>query len=279
MNRDFFMPRGLYAMVLLCKDTPSKTGEVEFGMESVNMETAKQISKWGLPQEDDASEQSAKLKLLRPIRLASGRTNADAMPLEIAPLVYPGLEDMLQRPQIKRDESFKDRLMRNKDFVADYFDRRARADYAGNNPDSALTKVAGDTPEFRNRFADPNHPCNNGHLISLVTGGKVVAQPRGRRSALREVGEDGKLKPKVKREHQIRGPISLVTHPIRKVMTPNILYLTIVNLPSEEEMAEAKKALGIDQKGLKDMLAEYTQYTQDRKGADFRERGDFGERF
>lgn len=201
------------------------------------------------------------------------------MPLEIAPLVYPGLEDMLQRPQIKRDESFKDRLMRNKDFVADYFDRRARADYAGNNPDSALTKVAGDTPEFRNRFADPNHPCNNGHLISLVTGGKVVAQPRGRRSALREVGEDGKLKPKVKREHQIRGPISLVTHPIRKVMTPNILYLTIVNLPSEEEMAEAKKALGIDQKGLKDMLAEYTQYTQDRKGADFRERGDFGERF
>lgn len=255
------MPLGLYAMVLLCKDAPSKTGEVEFGLESVNMETAKQISKWGLPKEDENSttDQSTKLRLLRPIRLASGRTNADAMPLEIAPLIYPGLEDMVERPHMKRDASFKYRLVRNKDFVADYFDRRARAEYAGNNPDSALTKVSGDVPEFRTRFADPNHPCNNGHLISLFTGGKYVAQPRGRRSKLREVGDDGKLKPKSKQEHQIRGPISLVTHPIRKVLTPNILYLTIVSLPSEEEMVEAKQALGIDQKGLKDMLAEYAQ--------------------
>ncbi|KAL6706361.1 hypothetical protein ACN47E_005467 [Coniothyrium glycines] len=261
MNKDFFMPLGLYAMVLLCKDTPSKPGEIEFGMESVNTETVKQITKWGLPKEnkDDPSNQSAKIKLLRPIRLTSGRTNADAMPLEVAPLIYPGLEDMIERPNVKRDENFKARLIRNKEFVAEYFDRRARADYAGNNPDSALTKVSGDIPEFRNRFADPNHPCNNGHLFSLVTGGKYVAQPRSRRSHLREVGDDGKLKPKVKQEHRIRGPISLVTHPIRKVMTPNILYMTIVNLPSEAEMDEARQALEIDHKSLKDMLAQYSQ--------------------
>ena len=255
------MPLGLYAMILLCKDTLSKPGEVEFGIDSVNMETAKQISKWGLPTEaeDDTLEQSTSLKLLRPIRLASGRTNVDAMPLEVAALIYPGLEDMVERPQIQRDECFKDRLMRNKAFVADYFDRRARAEYAGNNPDSALTKVAGDVPEFRNRFADPNHPCNNGHLFSLVTGGKYVAQPRGRRNMLREVGEDGKLKPKVKQEHKIRGPISLVTHPIRKALTPNILYLTIVNLPSDEEITAARQALGIHRKSSKDMLAEHAQ--------------------
>jgi hypothetical protein len=260
MNKDFFMPLGLYAMVLLCKDTPSKTGDVEFGMESVNTETAKQISKWGLPKgnEDEVAEQSTKTKVLRPIRLASGHTTADTMPLEIAPLIYPGLEDLVQRPQINRDESFKQRLLRNKDFVADYFDRRARAEYAGNNPSSALTKASGDMPEFHNRFADPNHPCNNGHLYSLVTGGKFVAQPLGRRRGkLREKGPDGKLLPKVKEEHKIRGPISLVTHPIRKVMTPNILYLTIVNLPTDEQLAEAKMALQVDQKGWKDMLATY----------------------
>lgn len=261
MNKDVFMPLGLYCMVLLCKDTPSKNGEVEIGMESFNMDTAKQISRWGLPKEreDEESEQSTKIKLLRPIRLTSGRTTADTMPLDIAPLVYPGLEDMVARPEIKRDENFKDRLLRNKEFVADYFDRRARAEYAGNNPDSALTKAGAETPEFRNRFADPNHPCNNGHLFSLVTGGKYVAQPRGRRSRLREVGEDGKLKPKIKQEHKIRGPISLITHPIRKVMTPNILYLTIVNLPSEQEMAEARQEMGLDQKGLKEMLAQYAE--------------------
>lgn len=255
------MPLGLYVMVLMCKDEPGKTGEVEFGMEAVNMDTAKQISKWGLPKEhkDDILDQSTKIKLLRPIRMASGRTTAETMPLEISPLIYPGLEDMIERPQIKRDESFKNRLLRNKEFVADYFDRRARADYAGNNPDSALTKASATVPEFRNRFADPNHPCNNGHLFSLITGGNYVAQPRGRRSRLREVGEDGKLKPRVKQEIKIRGPISLAMYPVKKIMTPNVLYLTIVNLPTQEELDDARIQLGLDSKGIKEMLAEYAK--------------------
>ncbi|KAF2027192.1 hypothetical protein EK21DRAFT_18480, partial [Setomelanomma holmii] len=240
VNKDVFMPLGLYAMVLMYKDEPSKSGETEFGMEDFNMDTAKQASKWGLPGE---VPQSSRAKIFRPIRLTSGRTTADNQPLEIAPLIYPGLEDMIERPNVKRNESFKDRLLRNKDFVGDYFDRRARANYAGNNPDSTLAKAGGDMPEFHNRFADPNHPCNNGHLISLVTGGKIVAQPRGRRPQLREKGEDGKLKPEVKRENKIRGPVSLITYPVRKVMTPNILYLTIVNLPSEAELAAARQQL------------------------------------
>lgn len=265
MNKDVFMPLGLYAMVLICKDTPGKPGEVEFGMEAVNTRTAKHISKWGLPtqnegeeNDDIASAQSSTAKFFRPIRLASGSTNAATTPLQIAPLIYPGLEDLIERPQVQRDESFKERLLRNKMFVADYFDRRARAEYAGNNPDSALTKASSAPPTFHTRFGDPNHPCNNGHLFSLVTGGKYVAQPLGRRRGrLREKGEDGKLKPKVRQEHKIRGPVSLVTVPIRKVMTPNILYLTIVNLPTEEEMQEARMAAGLDQNRWKSMLDEY----------------------
>ncbi|KAH7065676.1 hypothetical protein BKA63DRAFT_426854 [Paraphoma chrysanthemicola] len=253
MNKDVFMPLGLYAMVLIYKDEPSKSGDVELGMEAFNMDTAKQVSKWGLPGQQ---AESTKTRILRPIRLTSGRAHPDTMPMEIAPLVYPGLEDMIARPEIKRDESFKERLLRNKEFVGDYFDRRARADYAGNNPDSALTKASSNVPEFSNRFADPNHPCNNGHLISLVTGGKICAQPRGRSSRLREKGEDGKLKPAVKRENKIRGPISLVTYPVRKIMTPNILYLTIVNLPSKAELAVARRELEIDQKGFKDLFAQ-----------------------
>jgi hypothetical protein len=42
-------------------------------------------------------------------------------------------------------------------------------------------------------------------------------------------------------------------------MTPNVLYLTIVNLPTDEQLAEAKMALQLDQKGWKDMLATYMQ--------------------
>ena len=53
-------------------------------------------------------------------------------------------------------------------------DRRANATYNAENPDSSLSTGA---PEFKSRYADPNHPASSGSLISLVTGGKV--DPRG----------------------------------------------------------------------------------------------------
>ena len=56
-------------------------------------------------------------------------------------------------------------------------DRRANATYNAENPNSSLSTG---TPEFKSRYADPNHPASSGSLISLVTGGKV--DPRGARS-------------------------------------------------------------------------------------------------
>ncbi|PVI03191.1 hypothetical protein DM02DRAFT_612426 [Periconia macrospinosa] len=255
INKELFMPLGLYCMVMACKDGPGAPQNSEFSLESVNLDTAKHISEWGLPKPDPTAENSdhnsqaaiSKSKqLFRPIRTSSGKTNVSDMPLEIAPLIYPALDAMLDGPQVTPDESLKARMLRHKDFYADYFDRRARADYAGNNPDSTLTKASSGTSEFRTRFADPNHPVNNGHLISLITGGNVVAQPRGRRRNLREVGPDGKLKPKEKEsERRVAGPVGLVSKGVKKVLKPNILYFTIVNMPSRDELAEARAALGI----------------------------------
>lgn len=41
------------------------------------------------------------------------------------------------------------------------------------NPDSILVAASTNELEFTSRYADPNHPANNGSLISLVTGGNV----------------------------------------------------------------------------------------------------------
>ncbi|KAL5374466.1 hypothetical protein DPSP01_011919 [Paraphaeosphaeria sporulosa] len=343
MNKDVFMPAGLYAMVIICKQDASVTGGIQLGMETVNFENAKNVSKWGLPGDSPASKSA---KFTRPLRIASGKANVDEMPLEIAPLIYPGLDDMVKRPELKRDESFKERMMRNKDFVADYFDRRAQANFSGNNPDAALTKAHGEAPEFKNRFADPNNACNNGHLVSLVTGGKVVVEGRGllgmrgaggrgggrqrggllgsalaaveslqeggvggrsrsnggsgglrsaregllpgrergsstaydydddyvhgrrgpsrldqlrqiRGSQFREVGEDGKLLPKAKQPaKQPRGPIEYAMKGVKKALKPDVMYLTIVNLPTQEEMEMAREALGMDKKSWQEIIEE-----------------------
>lgn len=336
------MPAGLYAMVIVCKQDASITGGIQLNMETVNFENAKNVSKWGLPGDDPASKSA---KFTRPIRIASGKANVDMMPLEIAPLVYPGLDDMVKRPELKRDESFKERMMRNKSFVADYFDKRAQANFSGNNPDASLTKAHGEAPEFKTRFADPNNACNNGHIVSLVTGGKVVVQGRrllgmrggdgrsddrqrggilgsalaavggrqengvvggrgtsedgsggvvnsrervlssrqhgsslcyddddgylhGRRGAgrrehrrqarssqFREVGEDGKLLPKAKQPAlQPRGPIEYAMKGVKKALKPDVMYLTIVNLPTQEEMEMAREALGLDKKTWQEII-------------------------
>ncbi|KAL5428621.1 hypothetical protein PMIN04_000765 [Paraphaeosphaeria minitans] len=47
MNKDVFMPAGLYAMVVICKQDASVTGGIQLSMETVNFENAKIVSKWG----------------------------------------------------------------------------------------------------------------------------------------------------------------------------------------------------------------------------------------
>ena len=231
-------------MVLMYKKDKKATADAPaFGVETVSLETAKQVSKWGLPKENEEEEIdiSKGKQILRPIRLVSGKTPQKEMPLDVAQLVYPGLDDMVERPDVVRDESFKERLQRNKQFVASYFDKRATALYQANNPDSALTKAgSADAPEFRSRWADPNHPSNNGHLFSLVTGGKYI--PRANNQMIRPYNpETGRHEGE--RDRKPRGPIGYLAKGVRKVMAPNVLYLTIVNMPSEEEMAEARRAL------------------------------------
>lgn len=91
----------------------------------------------------------------------------------------------------------------------------------------------------------------NGSLISLVTGGKVGGQPKKSLfekvgdgwNAMRESNKDattatgqeegGKPSPPRRRKSGLLG----------KKLQPDVLYLIIVNLPTEEEMKESLEGL------------------------------------
>lgn len=269
-------------MVLVYKEDNSEmSSEPAVGIETINLETSKQISRWGLPHPDSLppssnANNSRVTNTVRPIRASNGKTEGEAMmPLEVAPLIYSGHDNTPQRPNITRDESFKDRLNRNKKFITGYYDRRTAAEYAGNNPDTTLGSTTS-TSEFRSRFADPNHPVNNGSITALVTGGKFGHMPPGY-AGWRETGEDGRLKPATKADpsqetklediKEVRGPIGLVGYGIglgmtglskgvNKVLGSNVMYLTVVNLPSEEELEVARRVLEDERnrKGLKELF-------------------------
>lgn len=265
INKELFMPRGLYALVLLYRsddNTDTSPSQMQgVSVETIDLEHRKHIARWGTP-----SPSSKSTPIFRSIRQASGQTKGETMmPMEVAPLIYPNLDSTIQRQQSDptNNESLKQRLNRNKKFIAQYYDRRHTADYTGNKPDTILTSAAPPTP-FRSRLADPNHPVNNGSITALVSGGKYGHANPGS-CKWRETGEDGRLKPINRIEdvkiRDVLGPISLTAYGIgwglkgvRKVLGSDVMYLTIVNMPSEEELEEARKMIQENKKGLADLF-------------------------
>ncbi len=157
MNEEFFKPRGLYCLIMTYK--PDSTAS------HTRVDINQTISNYSNPAS------SAARQTLRNLRTSSGKTYGELELPESAPLIFPGLDKLAE----DSNEAAKNKgkmTSRSGKFVADYFDRRAQAKWTHENPNSKLA-VPIARPEYASRFSDPNHPANNGSIISLLTGGKV----------------------------------------------------------------------------------------------------------
>ncbi|EON99223.1 putative fad binding domain protein [Phaeoacremonium minimum UCRPA7] len=144
-NKELFAPRGLFAMIVTFKKGTSDTPPVS--TITVDM-SATAVAKYGkdLVHNDESEESQGrnnrteewKEKLER-LRLSSGQTTEDEMPIMCAPLIFPQLETAAAIISIndgKNTESQNSMISNIKSkakganaFVADYFDRRAQATY------------------------------------------------------------------------------------------------------------------------------------------------------
>ncbi|KAJ8098108.1 hypothetical protein POJ06DRAFT_282836 [Lipomyces tetrasporus] len=150
-NNEFFKPRGLFCLIMTYKPDQSTPHEIVDISQTVRQTLA--------PASSTAKEH------LKHIRLSSGKTYGEVELPESAPLIFPALDSLASD-----NGQGHNKLKRSQKFIADYFDRRAQATYAAQNPGSSLA-VPIDS-QFASRYSDPNHPANSGSLIALVTGGK-----------------------------------------------------------------------------------------------------------
>ncbi|KAJ5311944.1 hypothetical protein N7508_002774 [Penicillium antarcticum] len=294
MNQEFFQPRGLFCLVMTWNpelpDAPSTTLDL-------NSMIFKATDRGG-------SDMIGRLR--HKFKSSDGQGYGNLFH-EVAPLVFPGLD------QLASDEDAEKKLSKTKkkrEFVSNYWDKRAQAEFATSNPDSHLTQ--GPKPTFTSRYADPNHPASSGDLLALVTGGHFSTEklqslrgvrpglghtrssysqdsnasheyylqsesrsnppapyapygrPLGRgiiggwreaqdsrsprqtgfhgSSAHEAGGEDRVLDRRARRGGSGQN-IGLLT-PIAKLRQQKVLYLAIVNMPSEAEIAQAREALG-----------------------------------
>ncbi|KAI0515062.1 hypothetical protein F5B22DRAFT_608160 [Xylaria bambusicola] len=221
VNRSFFMPRGLIALIMTWK--PSTPGEI---LTNVNTEMDPAIT--------HAVNESEQSSIRKKFSQSNGAT-AFEWP-ETAPLVFPILDNVAATDEAQKQNSLK----RTGAFVAEYMDSRSRAKWAGQNPDSKMANV-GPKEQFHSRYSDPNHPASSGDPIALITGGRFKSIGGLRGVAPRPVPRS--LAGPVNPRGLVVGGQGIVGAGVgvaRKIFEQDILYLMIVQLPSLEQIAEAR---------------------------------------
>lgn len=234
MNNEFFKPRGLYCLILTYKPEVSATHS------SVDITQA--ITNYSSPA-------SSKMKQgMRNMRLSSGATYGELEMPEAAPLIFPALDDLAANNSEGAVQKTNKLKSMNK-FIADYYDRRAQAQYIAQGAPSALAQMnSAEQKQFASRYADPNHPANSGSLISLITGGHV--NPAARRQEKRERRETRRGARRVRKAERRGYEISPQRASgkrreglVRRMLKKDVLYLMIVNLPNEEEVSAGRDSV------------------------------------
>lgn len=157
MNSSFFAPRGLVALVMTWK--PSRPGEM---LTMASFETSSVAASAAA-----SSDTGGFKKLKHKLDPSNGVSFLEWA--ETAPLIFPGLDELAaDGGQAKKQNA----LERSSTFIEEYLDRRARARWAGRNPQNAVAN-AGPQDTFKSRYSDPNHLASSGDPLALVTGGRV----------------------------------------------------------------------------------------------------------
>ena len=113
MNQDFFIPRGLFALVMTYKPYATK---------GIMVDTSKPIAE-SFVEEDSVIKE--KLKTIA--KEYKGVSNAVEFP-EAAPLIFPRLEKKLEEADENGGDSFFTKMKKH-EFLSEYLDRRANAKF------------------------------------------------------------------------------------------------------------------------------------------------------
>ncbi|KAK4695466.1 hypothetical protein P7C71_g2291, partial [Lecanoromycetidae sp. Uapishka_2] len=222
----YFQPRGLYCLVMTYDPHSSASHE--------RIDMSQTISHYLTP---DASNIKNKT---RNLRLSSGKTQGEIEMPEAAPLIFPMLDVTIAQGSEGKQQSA---IKKGGKFFADYYDRRAQAQYTAALPNS---KLAGSIApqQFASRFSDPNHPVNSGSPLALLSGGHIdlskrKAEKRARKMERKAARRGYTVQP----QSSTAGTYQRKPKGVRRFLKKNVLYLMIVNMPSEEELAAARAVL------------------------------------
>ena len=233
MNAQYFRHLGLYCLLMSWKPESSQVVET--------MDISSTIAKATAASDDAAAEKSFQQKLKSQFKLLKpqdGRSVGDAQMPEAAALIYPELDQA-------SEEQKKGWFSRGKEFAADYMDRRATAQYLAENPDSTLGSVT-QAPIFESERGNPNNTPRNAGFKTAITGkeSRLGARRRQRMNMIGDMREQRQKNPR-----PIKGSVNSITKGnaprdvVKRVLHPDVVYMLVVRMPSEEEIVAARQAM------------------------------------
>ena len=143
-NKDFFIPKGLFALIVTYK--PGHSDQTEVETQTVDL-GASAMAKYGddlvAPEKTTSNEGEEREKQkrmdemkekMKKLRIASGETKEAEIPVTCAPLSFPALDAIADNAQKDGNtdgvaNSIKAKAKSSSKFVNEYFDRRAQATY------------------------------------------------------------------------------------------------------------------------------------------------------
>ncbi|KAK5709621.1 hypothetical protein LTR17_019606 [Elasticomyces elasticus] len=269
MNEELFRPAGLYDPIMMYKPEATSTGDSDATVvsrcssmrsELVDLSTTEIVAKYGKTLSELGDEKAPRNRRIifdMPVngeyfRLASGITQGSINVPDAAPLTFPDIDEAFARNK----ETFKDKAKDARSFLADYLDRRAIMQYARDDPDSRLA-LSETHWAFKAELADPKHSLYQGGILHLASGGRLAPRTVGRGEKTRDEGkgEAGEHKPKEDKEADVACSALSATYDkyskryargtvgaVKRLLREDVLYLMIVNRPSDAELVEARAA-------------------------------------
>ncbi|KAJ5930415.1 hypothetical protein N7466_005908 [Penicillium verhagenii] len=268
-NRELFAPHGLFCMIMKhepeLKEPKNSNRLKQLASLAVNGSSNSGGSAWKRDHISGKSQGPGGLPTaVAPLVYMDNRSHHKKY-LSDSPPESPGSKREVA--SAGRKSSTKEKAKNALDNFSDYLDRRARSKYISENGNDVLSGPAG--RGFSNRYLDPNHPAVNGGLIGLLSGGVLSPTPeeRAQKKASRIDDEERRVldeyndrRERVFNDRRSQSETDRELRRLEKDYEPrleqfrkkrraleggnrsiksNILYLTIVNLPSEASLAAA----------------------------------------
>ncbi|KAM0314776.1 hypothetical protein ACHAO8_004438 [Botrytis cinerea] len=207
MNEKLFKPHGLYAMLMTWKSSNSAASQPLVSTVDMNTKLVKSVA-------------SREVQGRSGFHSASGKTIGQSQMPESAELIFPLLEKAT-------DEQKVNAMKKAGVWFGDWRDKRSTSRFATENPSTTLAINTGEKQVPSSRWADPSHPVNQGGIIGVLSGGHLGrAARKERRRERKGLPKDESPKP-----HR-----TSILRTAKRKLHEDVMYLMIVNMPSDEEM-------------------------------------------